>query len=669
MDTREYRLGYRADIEGLRAIAILLVVAAHAGVPWLAGGFVGVDVFFVLSGYLITGLLLREIDATGRLQFANFYARRFRRLLPGLLLMLACVSALALLVLAPGEQVGQAMAAAMASVWASNLHFAFARLDYFSPGAASNLFLHTWSLGVEEQFYLIWPALMVWALGAWRGQDGRHRRLKIVMVVIFASSLIASLRLTYTAPQMAFYLMPLRAWQFAAGAIIWLYFGSPKSADANRPTRPLYVNSLRWLGWCGLALIVAVSAWFDASVAYPGWRAILPAMGAAAVIAAGSQAGARSVGQALSWPPLQALGRVSYSWYLWHWPILLLGRAWLPGASPLYRCGLVLLSLLLAMLSYRLVESPMRRQAGWVARPGITIAVAVVLMLVANALSIRWSNAATHWINSPAQQHYAMERMDAPVIYGMGCDDWYHSDRVQICAFGPEDAKHTAVLMGDSIGAQWFPAVAEVFNRPGWRLLVLTKSSCPMVDQTIFYPLIGRDYVECTTWRTHALQQVAAWRPDIVILGSAATYGLDQSGWVEGTARLLKVIDAAVGHIYILRGTPDLPFDGPSCLSSKSWLPWLHARGSTCMAPSYSLHGHHVYQWLQQASQRFDNVTVLNLNDEVCPAGECAAEQNGKVVFRDSQHMTGTFAASLAPQLASRLQLDGTHLGPRPGGQ
>jgi len=145
MDTRGYRLGYRSDIEGLRAVAILLVVAAHAKVSWLAGGFVGVDVFFVLSGYLITGLLLQEIDKTGHLRFLNFYARRLRRLLPALLLVLICTCLAAAVVLAPGQQGDLAIAAATASVWLSNLHFAFTQLDYFSPGAASNLFLHTWS--------------------------------------------------------------------------------------------------------------------------------------------------------------------------------------------------------------------------------------------------------------------------------------------------------------------------------------------------------------------------------------------------------------------------------------------------------------------------------------------------------------------------------------------
>ena len=166
---------------------------------------------------------------------------------------------------------------------------------------------------------------------------------------------------------------------------------------------------------------------------------------------------------------------------------------------------------------------------------------------------------------------------DVPAIYAMGCDDWYHSDRVHPCSFGPSDAKHTAVLMGDSIGAQWFPAIATVFDRPDWRLLVLTKSSCPMVDETIFYPRIGRDYVECTTWRTHALQQVAAWRPDILILGSVQTYELSQTQWLEGTARLLQAVNHSVGHAYILRGTPICPSMGQLPVRSKLAAPAVYA--------------------------------------------------------------------------------------------
>ncbi|MFC5579624.1 acyltransferase family protein [Rhodanobacter terrae] len=658
MDTRGYSLGYRGDIEGLRALAILLVVAAHAKVSWLAGGFVGVDVFFVLSGYLITGLLLQEIEKTGHLQFANFYARRLRRLLPALLAMLICTCLFAVVVLAPGAQGGQAVAAATASIWLSNFHFAFAKLDYFSPGAASNLFLHTWSLGVEEQFYLVWPALMLLAFGVWHGKGNHLRRLKVAMFAIAAISLAFCITLTRTAPQMAFYMMPLRAWQFAAGALVWLHSHSPIDHDTDSLKQRKTTIMGRYVGWLGLGLIMTAALWFNANMAYPGWRSLLPTIGAAAIVAAGVRESNKGISWALSWRPLQAIGRVSYSWYLWHWPVLLLGGALIATVSPAYRAGLVVLSFLLAIASYRWVESPIRHQARWIVRPRVAVLAAITLMMTANILCIAWYNATSAWANSPAQQRYAQAHFDAPIIYSMPCDDWYHSDEVRFCAFGPSDAKHTVVLMGDSIGAQWFPAVAEVFNRPDWRLLVLTKSSCPMVDEPIFYPRIERDYVECSTWRKNASQQVAALRPDIVILGSVQTANFNRTQWVEGTARLLKVISGSAGHVYILRGTPHLPFDGPNCLSSKNWLPWLHLSHSTCQASGFSKSDNNVYHWLQEASGRFGNVSMLDLNGAICPDGLCRAEQDGMVVFRDSQHMTATFAKSLGKELGQQLKLE-----------
>jgi len=659
MDTRGYRLGYRGDIEGLRALAILLVVAAHARVSWLAGGFVGVDVFFVLSGYLITGLLLQEIEKTGHLRFANFYARRLRRLLPALLVMLVCTCLFAAVALAPGEQGGQAVAAATASIWFSNIHFAFAKLDYFSSGASSNLFLHTWSLGVEEQFYLVWPALMLLAFGAWRGKGNHVRRVKVAMFAIAAISLVCCIALTRTAPQMAFYMMPLRAWQFAAGALVWLHFHSADAGDKHKSPQHRGLIVSRCAGWLGLGLIVASALWFDANMAYPGWRSLLPTLGAAAIIAAGVSDGGASISRVLSRRPLQAIGRVSYSWYLWHWPVLLLGGALVPTEAPAYRAGLVGLSLLIAVMSYYWVEAPIRHQARWIVRPGVTVLTAVVLMMTANVLCIAWANTASKWLGSPIQQHYAKAKVDAPVIYLMGCDDWYLSDEVHACAFGSNTATHTAVLMGDSVGAQWFPAIATALDRPDWRLLVLTKSACPMVDESFFYPRIGREYVECTTWRRHALQMVAELRPDIVVLGSDSNYDFDYTQSVEGTARLLKTISAATGHIYILRGTPHLPFSGPACLSAQSWLPWLHTRQHGCEAPAYSKQDDDAYQRLRQASKRFNNVAILDLNDAVCPGGECKAERDGVVVFRDSQHLTATFVESLSEDLAQQLGVRG----------
>ncbi|GAB3793453.1 acyltransferase family protein [Dyella agri] len=654
MRGHEYRLGYRADLEGLRAVAILLVVAVHAGVPWLRGGFVGVDVFFVLSGFLITGLLVQEVSNTGRLRLAEFYVRRLRRLLPALLVMLLVVGALAAFLLAPAEQQRQSSAAAMAALWLSNIHFAFARLNYFAPGTETNLFLHTWSLGVEEQFYLVWPALLVLLLG--RNGTRDLARLKIHMWAIVVASLVSCILLTYTAPQLAFYMMPMRAWQFAAGALVWLCYQMP-SASAGAPWWERHPAAPRVMGWLGLALIAVAGGGGSADIPYPGAYGVLPTLGAACIITAGCvTATPGGVSRVLSWRPLQWLGGISYSWYLWHWPILLLGRALTGSDSPICRMCCVLLSLLLAWISCRFIEVPIRNWREWLLRPRMAIFGALALMLLANGLCMRWYNQTSMPMLEPLAQNYAAAHYDAPAIYDMGCDDWYRSDRVRICAFGSTDATHTAVLMGDSHAAQWFPAAAKVFDRPGWRLLVVTKSSCPMVDEPIFDHSIGKAYTVCATWRGNALKQVAALKPDVLLLGSAG-YEFTQTQWIDGTARVLGVLSPASGHIYILRDTPRLPFDGPNCLAQQAHRVVRLGLRRTCGAAEANFDAERLYLWLGRAAARFANVSMLDMNQQVCPAGMCLAQRQGRVVFRDSQHLTGSFAATLWPVLAQKLGL------------
>jgi peptidoglycan/LPS O-acetylase OafA/YrhL len=659
VQSHKYRLGYRSDIEGLRAIAILLVVAAHARVVWLAGGFVGVDVFFVLSGYLITGLLMQEILSNHRLHYAAFYARRLLRLLPGLLLMLSITGLMAWMLIAAGEQSGQATAAASAMWWSSNLYFAFARMDYFSPGTETNLFLHTWSLGVEEQFYLAWPVLLVLVLGiVANGQ--RVPRLKLlngVLLGVLGISLVIEVVWTRSAPHLAFYLMPARAWQFALGGLVFLNFAEPTSSISG--LRKFTDRSLLqlWGGWLGLLLIVIGAVIIGNTTPYPGLWALLPSTGAAMVLMAGVAVPRMGVGRLLSLPPLQALGRVSYSWYLWHWPVLLLGGTVISMFSGMNRLALIILSLFIATLSYRYVESPIRQNRRLVTHPLVTIFVAVTLMALAASLAFYWRNIAGKQMSLPGQMQYIQARFDAPVIYSMGCDDHYHSADLRTCKFGASHARHTAVIIGDSIGLQWFPAAVKVFDKPDWQLLVLTKSACPMVDVPVFYSRIGRDYTECTVWRNRALQKIQALKPEIVILGSTDTYNFSQTQWSEGTFRVLKAISPYAIQVYVLRSTPELPFDGPSCLTPRIWHHGFTHRGPQCIADAHSNHANEVFRWEVSAVSRFGNVTPIDMTEAVCPNGKCHAEMNGTIVFRDTHHLTATFAASLSNKLKSHLEL------------
>jgi peptidoglycan/LPS O-acetylase OafA/YrhL len=651
----EYRLGYRGDVEGLRAIAVLFVIAVHAGLPWLSGGFIGVDIFFVLSGFLITGLLVKEIDSTGSLHFIDFYIRRLRRLLPALLLMLLGSSALAWLLLSPFAQMSQATAAASAAAWFSNIHFAFQKLDYFSPGSETNIFLHTWSLGVEEQFYLIWPALIYVIL-----QKAYHAknlvRLRFCMILVAVASFVASLWATYKFPQLAFYMMPLRAWQFALGAIVWV----ESQKESGWLSHVMHNDKARAIGgWAGLILLFAAGTQLDANRPYPGFYALFPTLGAALVIASGSSGVTTSVQKCLSWKHMQAVGRVSYSWYLWHWPALLLGYALTGSNAVVYRLGYVAFSLLMAILSYRFVESPIRHQRWWLIHKRATIYGTATIIAFSILGSSHWYLHEADRMSGPEQKRIVMSHEDSPAIYTQGCDDWYFSARVKICAFGAPNATHTAVLLGDSIAGQWFPAVAKVFGGADWRLLVLTKSSCPMVDQSIFYARIGRIYSECTTWRKAVLEDLAKIKPDVVVMSSFPNSTLSPEQWMSGSQRVMQSISAVATNVYVLRATPHLPVDGPDCLSEHIGSPkWLPRNDNDCSFRSGDNQADVIYVSIQGAAKPLGNVHIVDMSDEICPGGICSAERNGMIVFRDSQHMTATFAASLAPVLADRLQMD-----------
>jgi peptidoglycan/LPS O-acetylase OafA/YrhL len=650
-----YRLGYRADIEGLRAIAILLVVACHAKVPWLAGGFVGVDVFYVLSGYLITGLLVQEIDNGGSLRFANFYARRLRRLLPALLLMLAIVCILGRLLLAADGQADQALAATSAALWLSNFHFAFADLNYFAPDAETNLFLHTWSLGVEEQFYLAWPLLVTLAMGAWAGakQPPTKRRLAYVFGGVLVTMLVLSLYWTWHAPRLAFYMMPSRAWQFAVGALVFLAVGTPRFRNHGMHLKHSWLTAASWLG---LAMILASALLVDGLVPYPGYWALLPTCGTAFVLlGSSSQVGWQYAGRWLSARPMQAIGRVSYSWYLWHWPVLLLGAQLIDPHDGWNRLLLVVTSLIIASLSYRFVETPIRRDRRLLTKPRMAMFVGLAIMVLAGSLALRWQQSALARMHTPDQLHFVTAHFDAPSIYAAGCDDWYHSSRVEICATGSKTAGHTAVVIGDSVGLQWFPAYARVFDRPDWRLVILTKSSCPMVDVPFFYERIDREYTVCDEWRKAALKEIAAWNPDIVVLGSTFTYPYTRKQWIDGTRDVLEALERHAREIYIMRATPVLPFDGPSCLAPRSWLYRVLSKRAKCTSPADAAQFDDAWQWLHVAIQPFRNVHLIDLNGDVCPHRICHAELDGKIVYRDGMHMTASFASSLAPAVGRAL--------------
>lgn len=654
-----YKSKWRADIEGLRALAIVGVVADHAGLPFVQGGFVGVDIFFVLSGYLISSLLLQELRTSGSINFVAFYARRLRRLLPGLVLMLLFGSIIGAAVLAPYEQIPQAQAAGSAFLWLSNFHFSIADFGYFDLGSESNLYLHTWSLGVEEQFYLLWPLLLLYLLTGTPGSpDTKQARLRMGLALVLLASFVLCILLTTNAPLWAFYAMPSRCWQFALGALVYLHVNSARQQAAGEGISGGFSQPVQlWAGWAGAILILGSAFFMHERMSYPGGWAVLPSAGAALVIFAGSGAVMTQSGfsQLLAAAPMRFIGKVSYSWYLWHWPVLVLGSVLRPEGDIAYQLFLMALSLLLATVAYFLVEKPVRNSEWLRNRHRVTLAGALVLMAGGVLLGQSWKTAATAWTEHPTQVAYQALRSDLPQLYSLGCDEWFSSSRVKVCSFGESAAANTAVLFGDSVGLQWFSAIAPYYAQSGWRVLVVTKSSCPLVDESWFYPRIGAEYVVCDQWRHAAVNFLVELKPALIFMGSAATYDYSSVQWRDGSARILAPLSAAAGKIYVIRGTPRLPFDGPGCLARQDWQPEFIARLSDCAAPVPVVPDAEVLVALQAATAQFANVRLLDFTSLLCPDGYCRARIRDSIVFRDPQHVTNRYVEALRQEVLNAI--------------
>jgi len=635
---------FRTDIEGLRGVAILMVVLAHAGVPGFAGGFTGVDVFFVISGFLITGLLLRELQQSSGIVFWRFYARRVRRLLPAFAAMMLIVMVAVACLVPIADQKLQALSGMWAALWSSNIYFSIADFGYFDASSRDSVFLHTWSLGVEEQFYLIWPLLLacIWKVSGSRFARATGVTIAVIAVAGFALSLFATARW----PVVAYYLMPFRLWELAVGGLCSLVVAS----------RPGILGAVqRHAGIPGAALVLAACVIISERMPYPGAWALLPVVGTALLLVAGTVAPDQPISRLIGTPALTLVGRVSYSWYLWHWPVLVL-MARMGHGDPWGKTIAVLGSFALALLTYRLVERTTRHRAIVDARQ------LVIVGLLASALLALVPSTWRALVRSNGNGMTSVEArirstISVPQIYSMpGCDEWYASDRLMPCTFsGGEGPRPTAVVIGDSLGLHWFPALRRVFADAGWNLEVLTKSSCPIADESFFYERIHRRYTECETWRDSAVAYVRRTRPALVIIGSAGSYPFTPEQWTAASRRTISQLREGSPHVLVLAPTPRLPFDGPGCAISHASALLQQGVSDACTAKLAEIEDHAVIESLQHATDGIDGATVLNLNNAICPAGVCSAWSDGLLVFRDFQHLNAGYALKLAPDVAAQL--------------
>lgn len=663
----------RDDIQGLRAIAVLIVVAYHAGMPFVPGGFVGVDLFFVLSGFLITQLLLREIAVTGTIDLREFWARRARRILPVSALVLATTMFAVRAFMSPLEREAIGADVLWSALFSGNWRFAQQQTDYLASDRDPSPVLHYWSLGVEEQFYLVWPVLLIVLAVVWR-LSGRRTTVHAVVfggafAVLILVSLTYCIRTTAADQPYAFFGTPARAWQLAAGALTAL------AVPAILRWRP---RTRAALGASGLVLFGLCVHLLDesgsAGLGYPSWLAIAPTLAGVLLITSGTGPYAR-LNRWLALRPLTYVGDISFSLYLWHWPVLVVGMAALDVRTPEVRVVLVALALALSVASHHLVENPLRRARGLLRRPTLSLAVGAalvgtVLPVVAYASTtgtidrvvvepVRTPNGQQ---SAPVSQHVTPALEDAAHDEGpykeLGCHVGFGQTAIPVwdaCTFAHRGADREVVVLGDSISGAIAPGVIEAGERHGWAVTVWAKSRCPMADVTKFDPELGGAYEECDAFRESALQTLEQRRPDVVVLAMSrltteyVTVDGEQVGGrravVQATAGLQRTVERlrAAGIGVVLSDSPHrAPFFPTTCLADKR-----DARDcvfgvngkTSIMAATARLMG--------------DRVTLVKANATVCPDGSCQPVVGDVVVYRDKLHFTQTFARTLAGEYAA----------------
>jgi peptidoglycan/LPS O-acetylase OafA/YrhL len=684
-DEAESGRRFRPDIEGLRAIAIVAVLLCHAGVPFLAGGYVGVDVFFVISGFLITGLLVRELEGSGTISLRGFYARRAKRLLPLSAVLLATVGVLSMILLSPlrnTEVAGDIIASAL---YVANWHFAAQSVDYFAQGLEPSPVLHLWSLAIEEQFYVVWPGLMLVTTWFWRRRGYSVRPvLWVVLLLILAGSLAYGIVLTNDKPSFAYFSTFARAWELGLGAALAL-IGTVKLPRMGAAA----------LGWAGVAAIVYASFVFTGDTTFPGTAALVPTLGAAALIVSGTALAATAggvtglkagAGWALSLAPVRYVGRISYSWYLWHWPFIIFAAAiWGPRLSVAAGLAAVAASWVPTQLTHMLIEDPVRSAPALRRLPNRAIALGLACTVVALGVGIGLRESqpsvrlakiadvpgAAALVDQPVPQETATAlrpnplkaRADRGRSYYEGCMVGIEGTNSNKCLYGNPTGDRTLILFGDSHAMQYFPAVEELAEIHGWRLIVLTKAECPPEEVEVKSMVEDREYSQCDEWREETLKRIEQGNEHMTVVMSGDTEytpfgpgGEELSGdeaaeaMEAGYLRTLRRIEAAGPHTVVIRDNPSSIEDVPSCVSED-----IQHLGR-CAFPRRK-------EWDREydvrAAKASPETHLVDFIGDICPGEVCRAVIGNALTYRDKDHLTATFARTLEPMLESDLREDG----------
>lgn len=701
---------FRTDIEGLRAVAVLMVLFFHAGLP-PKGGYVGVDIFFVISGYLITGLLVREAATTGTVSLRRFYAKRAKRLLPAASVVLLVSAALSFL-WAPASQRGSfGLDIVGAAAYFANWRFAASSVDYLAEDVGRSPVLHFWSLAVEEQFYFVWPILMLVVLRLWKGKLKRFSIESVLagaLALVLVPSFLWSVRFTETSPTEAFFVTSTRLWELAVGALLAL--GSPRLQKLPRRLSGLFTV----VG----AILLGLSGWvFDGDTAWPGHLALLPTVGTALIISGGTLNRHGLGYKILSTPPLVWIGALSYSLYLWHWPFVVLGQDWLELVGTAWGAAIVAAAFVPAWLSYRFIERPLRTSRELSGRPGLALSLGGNLSLVsavsglALAASLTLGDGASskedEIINlvvrgdrvqaSPRnlgagalganptkgragrpqkvfqviRPNPVMATDDVPRAYGEGCQARRNATEPIWCDIGDPEGKVEAVVLGDSKILQYYEALDVVGQSLGWKIRVGTMSSCPFAEALL--QKNGKFRWDCAAFRDSVMEQLQDSPPDVVITSQYAPRGIlhertgadalqppdqpDRGGtrkeMIKGLVQVWTKLDSLGAAILVVLDNPRPP---------KSVMPIYdcllqHPRDQTQCAFDRDRGRRSSAEGVQrEAAKRFPRAQIVDLGDYICPAEKCAPVIGDILVYRQSTHLTNTYARSLAPVLERKLE-------------
>lgn len=656
----------RRDIQGLRAVAVLLVVAYHSGLP-VSGGFIGVDVFFVISGFVITRLLLRETDLAGRINVRRFYARRVRRLLPALALLIVVVLLVTAVIQSPlGSMQVAARTAAAAALFVSNAVLFLEPSGYFAAPAAMNPFLHTWSLAVEEQFYLIFPGLMV--LAAYAATRRRASRLVVtfwLLLVLSVASLLLAIYLTTSDglpfhahnAAFSFYSSPTRAWEFGVGALIAL--GESRIRRWSSGTAlPIAILGAAGVVWGALAI--------SATDPFPGINALVPVLGSGLLIIAGTVSAQQPVGWVLSSAPMQWIGDLSYSWYLWHWPLIVFANNLLGAQYQWVVPCAGVLSLLPAWLSKRYVEDPIRtgRKLADLRAPRLA-ATSVGLAVLVSAVTFGAAQIATPAIRDARAQRAAHADVVRGCIGNMPDDEKTRRD----CLWpgGGDVDSRSVVLVGDSNAGQFAEALIPAATQQNRTMILATNAACPFVELVLDPSPPG-----CIDFVRRWMSALATARPGLVVIASASSdyfladqhvrfrlpnaqeWVADDAAkgllWQQGMAAVLQKLSAARVPVVVVHTLPHfVNWDLYKCPGYEVWTSPSHC-GRTVALADVQRQQNIAMAAEERAARGLPGVSTVDLGPAMCPDGVCRTNVGSRWVARDGGHITVGEAQRLQPE-------------------